>query len=447
MYIISKYIERIPLSRIAKIAIVEGKGRSLAQVKGNADFIMNGGFYDMGTGKPINHLKVNGSVLSRETWSVWGYAWENPKDFKMSQLPASKGNYIGGVALLTPWDGVDAKLDYPREIGGTRGRTAIALVGEELILYCSGDGTRDGATPEEVRAELYKLGAETAVLLDGGGSSQCDFQGRSIHSSRRVHNYICVWLKEPEKAEKPMGRTVVLDPGHGVETAGKRSPDGSYLEHEFNLDMAYRVRDILGWYGVRAVLTREGEHDVSLERRVDIANDIANLDLFVSLHSNASGTGWTAPAGYGIYTYGMGEDKARNIAARKLLGQAKQAGVPLWGGGLHYDPSLYVLKHTKAPAMIVEHGFHTNREEVAKLKTAAYRDKLARVDAKGILDYLGIPWVEEPAPEPEKPWYAEDQAWVQEMGVSDGTRPGDPCTRAELWAAVHRLYKAIKAGK
>ncbi len=141
----------------------------------------------------------------------------------------------------------------------------------------------------------------------------------------------------------------------------------------------------------------------------------------------------------------MGEDKARNIAARKLLKRAKQAGVPLWGGGLHYDPSLYVLKHTKAPAMIVEHGFHTNREEVEKLKTAAYRDKMARVDAKGILDYLGIPWVEEPAAEPEKPWYAEDQAWVQEMGISDGTRPGDPCTRAELWATVHRVYKAINA--
>ena len=46
--------------------------------------------------------------------------------------------------------------------------------------------------------------------------------------------------------------------------------------------------------------------------------------------------------------------------------------------------------------------------EVALLTTSVYRDLLAKVDAQGILDYLGIAWVEEstkPAvptqPEPE----------------------------------------------
>jgi hypothetical protein len=63
-----------------------------------------------------------------------------------------------------------------------------------------------------------------------------------------------------------------------------------------------------------------------------------------------------------------------------------------------------------APAVLIEHGFHTNINEVQLLKTDVYRDLLARVDAKGILDYLGIAWVEEEkkpsAPEPipeEKP--------------------------------------------
>lgn len=35
---------------------------------------------------------------------------------------------------------------------------------------------------------------------------------------------------------------VCIDAGHGVETAGKRSPDGSYLEYEFNLDVAKRIQ-------------------------------------------------------------------------------------------------------------------------------------------------------------------------------------------------------------
>lgn len=34
---------------------------------------------------------------------------------------------------------------------------------------------------------------------------------------------------------------VVIDPGHGVETAGKRSPDGTLREYEFNRDVSNRV--------------------------------------------------------------------------------------------------------------------------------------------------------------------------------------------------------------
>lgn len=54
-----------------------------------------------------------------------------------------------------------------------------------------------------------------------------------------------------------------------------------------------------------------------------------------------------------------------------------------------YAPELYVLKHTKAPAVLIENGFHTNQDEVSLLKEAAYRQKLAVAEARGILEYLG----------------------------------------------------------
>ena len=38
--------------------------------------------------------------------------------------------------------------------------------------------------------------------------------------------------------------------------------------------------------------------------------------------------------------------------------------------------------------MLIEHGFHTNQKEVELLKRDDYREKLARADCKGILDYL-----------------------------------------------------------
>ena len=403
----SKRIAAIPLSSIARISILFGNGRSMAQVKGDADYILNGGFYDMDTGKPVGHLKAGGKVLSKEEWTTWGYAWETGQDLSMVQLPDTAANYIGGVPLLTPWDGLDAKLSYPAEVGGYRPRTAIALAGDKLLLYCADSPT----TPEKLRQEMYDLGATTALMLDSGGSSQCDFgaEGR-ISSSRRVHNYIAIWLKkEPEKEDKPMSKKVVLDPGHGVETAGKRSPDGTYLEHEFNLDMAKRLKAHLERHGVSVTLTRTTEHDVSIQDRANVSNAIGP-DLFVSLHSNASGNGtdWTSPDGYGIYTSAAGETAERNKAARAILARAKEAGIKLWGGGLFHDADdgkkdIAVLWRTVAPAVLIEHGFHTNKAEVEALKNPEYRAELALVDAKGILDYLGIAWVDEPATDPETP--------------------------------------------
>lgn len=227
---------------------------------------------------------------------------------------------------------------------------------------------------------------------------------------------------------------VVLDPGHGVETAGKRSPDGTYLEHEFALDMAQRIKVILERHGVKVVLTRTDEHDVTLVQRVRTANTAAP-DLFVSIHSNAAGSGadWMHARGYGIYTSAQGECAPRNKAARAILARAQQAEIHLWGGGLHHNSELYVLCRTAAPAVLIEHLFHDNQEDVELLKDCAFRDKLAQVDAKGILDYLGIEWKQ------EVPWWETDRRWVVEQGIADGKRPQEPCTRAEVWAMLRRM--------
>lgn len=193
----SKYIATIPLADIERIAIVTGNGRSMAQVKGDADYICNAGFYDMTTGRPVGHLKADGAVLAKEAWGCWGFAWDRA-DIKMAALPAAAKNYISGVEMLSPMIGIHDAMHYRPEVGGSRPRTAMALTGDKLLLYCADNPT----TPEALRETLYKLGAETAIMLDGGGSSQCDFQGKRISSRRRVHNYLAVWLRKKE--DKPV---------------------------------------------------------------------------------------------------------------------------------------------------------------------------------------------------------------------------------------------------
>lgn len=438
-----KYIASIPLADIEHIAIILGNGRSMAQVKGDADYICNAGFYDMTTGRPVGHLKADGAVLSKEAWGCWGFAWDRA-DIKMSALPdAKRMNYISGVEMLSPMIGIHNAMHYRPEVGGSRPRTAMALTGDKLLLYCADSPT----TPEALRDTLYKLGAETAIMLDGGGSSQCDFQGKKISSSRRVHNYLAVWLRKKE--DKPMSKIVCLDPGHGVESPGKCSPDKSYYEHEFALDMARRIQAHLERCDVRVVLTRTDEHCPTgkantndLLKRVAIS-DAAGADLFVSIHSNASGNEWSNASGLMIYTSAGPDTASRNVAAKAVLARMTAAGVELRGSPLVHDMELVVTRKTVAPAMLIEYGFHTNRTEVGLLKKSSYRAKLAEATAKGVCDFLGVAWELEAAAGTTDTGTADwaVTAWdkAKSKGVLDGTRPTDPVTRQELAVVLDRL--------
>lgn len=113
-----------------------------------------------------------------------------------------------------------------------------------------------------------------------------------------------------------MSKVVILDNGHGKETAGKRSPiwgDGSQLfEWEFNRDIVRRIAAMLKADGVKFEILVPEETDVSLPERCRRANvihaDCGNNAVLFSVHGNAGGgTGWEC------YT-SVGQTKADAIA-------------------------------------------------------------------------------------------------------------------------------------
>ena len=123
---------------------------------------------------------------------------------------------------------------------------------------------------------------------------------------------------------EPSGR-VCLDPGHDAGNLANKSPDGTYYEHEFTLDLGKRLEKLLTDRGVAVTMTRTGGEAVSLAKRCEIANSIPDLDLFVSLHSNAAaGSGWSSAEGWSIYLYGPGG--RREQAAQDILEQVRHAG-------------------------------------------------------------------------------------------------------------------------
>jgi N-acetylmuramoyl-L-alanine amidase len=444
----SKYIAFIPMEKIERIQIYVNKSaKPLAEIKAEtgADYLINGGLYQ--GAQAVCHLRADGRTYAKDPYTYWGYAWDTGPDITLRSVPAAeRRNYICCVCLLR--GGKAETLIYNRDVGGSRPRTAMGIKDGALCLYC----TNSGRTPEELQAELLALGWESAVMLDGGGSSQCDLAGKRIVSNRKVHNLILVYKRkrapsEPDdsdKEDKPMSTkyTVCLDPGHGPDTVNG-SPDGSYKEREFAWDMYTRIRPLLERHGVNVICTRTEDTKPSLTARCEVSNK-AGADLFVSLHSNAEGvSGWGTTRGLLVYTSSGPMTAKRNVAATAIVNRAHEAGVLLHGSGVAHQIEYTVLAKTDAPAVLIEYGFHTNQEDIGLLKDSSYRDKLAEATAKGVCDFLGIDWTAESGGDgtdiPAADWAAEAWQKAKSNGIMDGTRPTEPITRQELALVLARL--------
>ena len=435
----SKYIAALPLGKIRRLQVYVNTGRkTLAKVRAEtgADYVLNGGLFNPDwTACPL--LKADGKQVSKTPWRTYGFGWNSAGDISLRLDYENVWNFISCVCLLR--GGKREKLkSLSAALDGARQRSAIGMAGKKLVLYCS----NEGATPGVLQRELESLGCTDAVMLDGGGSSQCDFAGKKITSTRVVHNLLLVYLEkngeeDPRKEDKPVSKKIVcLDPGHGPGCING-APDGSYKEYEFAWDMGQRVKAYLERCGVSVVLTRTETGYPSLTQRAQTSNS-AGADLFVSLHSNAAGNdGWYDASGFLVYTSAAGETAGRNKAARAILDRAKEAGVSIHGAGLAHE--LYtVLAKTAAPACLIEYGFHTSRDDVALLKDSAYRDKLARATARGACDYLGVSWVGEEAEMP-----ATDRQRVQaRFGLADATMD-----YLEAYTYAADLLKKLADGK
>lgn len=181
-----------------------------------------------------------------------------------------------------------------------------------------------------------------------------------------------------------MDKIILFDNGHGQETPGKRSPlwkDGRQLfEWEFNRDMVRRIILKCCHAGIRAVKLVPETFDVSLEERCKRANlwyDRCNGNcIVVSIHANAGGG-----TGFEVYT-SPGQTKADPIAT-KLIEQL-QKDFPeikmrkdMADGDPDKEAGFYILKHTKAPAILAENLFMDNESDCQLLMAEDFRDKLA----------------------------------------------------------------------
>lgn len=183
----------------------------------------------------------------------------------------------------------------------------------------------------------------------------------------------------PARSLSRKGRIVVMiDPGHGGKDPGAIGI-GGLQEKNVILPISLRIAELLEEKGIQALLTRDSDYFVDLQPRVDLA-ERANADLFVSIHANAL-LARPDVSGLETYYFDSGNRLAQTIHNNVLQNvNVRDRRVR--------KARFYVLRKSSMPAVLVEVGFVTGREDAAKLKTSAHQNQLAEAIVRGILQYI-----------------------------------------------------------
>lgn len=188
--------------------------------------------------------------------------------------------------------------------------------------------------------------------------------------------------------------TVILDPGHGGEDSGAVGVDG-VLEKDLNLSMARRLYDLLTFEGWQVILTRREDvllysSDLSLSHK---SQDLKNrLDysarypraIFVSIHMNKFPA--ESCKGLQIY-YSPNHPDSRSMALELQTAIQKKLTPENHREIKSATSSIYILHRIQIPAILIECGFISNREESQLLRNGDYQKKMIAIFVAGLAQF------------------------------------------------------------
>ena len=350
--------------------------------------------------------------------------------FDLPAVTTARGQLSGqtytvqlGRALRSESGALNAPGLSRYQISGTRLTLSLTGAGQPSTQVFLPSGTQPARLVIDVP---LAAGAVRGPINSGSGNSVPVAPAAASKSAAAKPKAMSVGTAPPPRA--PV--TVVIDPGHGGVFPGMVS--SWVTEKTVTLDVALRVRSKLQARGIRVIMTREGDTQISrdlvsdLDARSRLANN-GKVGAFISIHVNSG-----AASAQGIETYYFGapmEGGSRSLAveengggslgleltkrasttAQNLLGdlvaQAKltfsrdlatkvqQSLIRATGAanrGVKSDTFVVIL-HPTTPAILTEIGFGSSPTEGPKLASPAYRDRIAGAIAEAIAAYLHVP--------------------------------------------------------
>ena len=189
--------------------------------------------------------------------------------------------------------------------------------------------------------------------------------------------------------------TVVIDAGHGGEDGGAVGVSG-VLEKDLNLEISKELHCLFSLTDIPVVMTRtcdemlykDGQENnkktYDLRNRVEKTNSVSS-PLFISIHQNK----FPVEKYKGLQVYYSGNNQqSKNVAqliqkkTSTFLQTDNKREIKKAGR------SIYILHRLDCPAVLVECGFLSNKDEEALLNTELYKRKIAFVIFSSVMDFM-----------------------------------------------------------
>lgn len=234
---------------------------------------------------------------------------------------------------------------------------------------------RTGPSTEDKKVDVLNKGSVVKVVNTENGWDKV------VSSDGKVGWCSSDYLKEVYPLS---GKSILLDPGHGGKDPGSISFSGKY-EKYVNLEIAFKIKDILESMGAKVYMTRTGDYYITNKERGRMADKL-QTDILLSIHHNSLNNSdyfglstYYNTINYKSPRYGYDLAEAIYLNAITVNGVYKDGIL---------DRNYEVLRETNTPAALIEIGFMSNPQEELNIHNESFQNIMAAKIADGIVDYF-----------------------------------------------------------
>ena len=400
--------------RMVPLAVADMKKSGVLASVTLAQAILESGWGTQELAVNANNFFGMKTQLSGNTWP--GSTWNGEVYEKETAEQRKDGSYYTIVAPFRKYQDVAQSVaDHSAYLTG-------ALDDKGNLRYAGLKGEKDARKA-------------FTIIKQGGYATSQDYVEKLM---LRVEKYNLTQYDNVESEGETMKEVkIMLDAGHyGKYNRSPAVPE--YYESDFAFKFTNMLKAALEAYGFTVGTTRKDQaKDLALQDRGKAA---AGYDLFISIHSNAVGSGVNNSVDYPVAITMVDDDKvtidevskaegeilAQVVAATMSTSQAARTYTKLSandrdGNGIKDDEYYGVLhgaKLVRVPGIILEHSFHTNAKAAAWLLKESNLQAMAAAEAAALAKYYGMEksqaaGSQEPEKQPEAAatWYRVRKSW------------------------------------